>query len=145
MAKGYRYMGHTADVEFLAYGSTLEISFKNALMALFETIAYTKKVSKSESKTQSFALKVKAKSEEELLWYVLQDAISMMGAESLFAYKVMKLKIRKIGKRYALTAKVLAKSRTDRDSKLEIKGVSMYDLKIEKKKGRFTSRVVVDV
>jgi len=145
MAKGYRYMGHTADVEFLAYGSTLEISFKNAFMALFETIAYTKKVSKSESKTRSFALKVKAKSEEELLWYALQDAISIMGAESLFGYKVQKLNITRTAKGYSLAAKVLAKSRTDKDSKLDIKGVSMYDLKIEKKKGRFTSRVVVDV
>ena len=145
MAKGYRYMGHTADVEFLAYGSTLEISFKNALMALFETIAYTKKVSESPSKTHTFALKVKAKSEEELLCYTLQDAISIMDSDSIFAYKVTKLKIRKTEKGYALTASVLTKSRTDRDSKLEIKGVSMYDLKIEKKKGRFTSRVVVDV
>ncbi len=145
MAKGYRYMGHTADVEFLAYGSTLEISFKNALMALFETIAYTKKVSEEKTKTQRFALKVKARSEEELLCYALQDAISIMDSESLFAYKVTKLKTVKTAKGYALAANVLAKSRTDKDSKLEIKGVSMYDLKIEKKNGKVTSRVVVDV
>ena len=145
MAKGYRYIGHTADVEFLAYGSTLEVSFKNALMALFETISYTKEVSKSKSKPRAFALKVMAKSKEELLWYALQDTISILDSESLFAYRVVKLKIKKPGKRYALTAKILAKSRTDEDSKLEIKGVSMYDLKIERKNGRFVSRAVVDV
>jgi SHS2 domain-containing protein len=141
---GYRYISHTADVEFLAYGKTLEESFHNGLLALFETIAYTKKVSASKDPALTFAMKVKADTIEKLLWYTLQDAISILDSKSLFAYKVSGLKIRK-AKGYTLTAKVHAKRRRDEDSKLEIKGVSMYELKVEHKKSGFVSRAVVDV
>lgn len=145
MDKGYRYISHTADVEFLAYGGTLENSFKNALLALFDTISYAGKVSKGSSKTRVFTLREKAKSAEELLWYTLQDALSILDSESLFAYRVSGLRIRKVKTHYTLIAKVYAKNRKDEDSKLDVKGVSMYDLKIERKNGRFVARVAADV
>jgi SHS2 domain-containing protein len=144
MRRGYKYISHTADVEFLAYGSTLEESFQNAMLALFETIAYTKKVSASKDAARTFTMKVKADTIEKLLWYTLQDAISILGSRSLFAYRVSGLKINN-AKGYALTAKVYAKKRRDEDSKLEIKGVSMYELKVEQKKSGFVLRAVVDV
>lgn len=145
MRRGYRYISHTADVEFLAYGSTLEESFRSALLALFDTIAYTKKVSRSRDGARTFALRVKADTVDKLLWYTLQDAISILGSKGLFAYRVSGLEIRKSDAHYALVAKVYAKKRKDEDSKLEVKGVSMYDLKVEQKKGGFVTRAVVDV
>jgi SHS2 domain-containing protein len=143
--KGYRYLSHTADVEFVAHGSTLEASFKNALLALFDTVSYTRKISKEKSKVRTFILREKVKSLDKLLWYTLQDALSIMDLKGVFAYKVSGLKIRKSREHYTLVAKVHAKGRRDEDSKLDAKGVSMYDLKVGREKGRFFARAVVDV
>jgi SHS2 domain-containing protein len=145
MDKGYRYISHTADVEFLAYGSTLNGSFRNALLALFDTVSYTRKVSKGSSAVRTLLLKDKAKTVEELLWYTLQDALSTLDMKGLFAYRVSGLKIRKEKAHYTLAAKLYAKRRRDEDSKLDAKGVSRYDLSMERRNGRFVARVVVDV
>jgi SHS2 domain-containing protein len=145
MVKGYRYVNHTADVEFVASGATLECAFKNALLALFDTLSYTKKVSKSDVKTQKFTLKVKAETVDKLLWYALQDAISLLGMKCLFAYKTTGLHIIHKNSDYFLVTQIHAKARRDEDSKLDVKGVSLYDLKVEKKGRKFFARAVVDV
>ena len=61
MAKGYEFVDHTADVEFVAYGKTLEELFKNALLAQFDTIADIRKLAKSKQNAQTFLVSEKAK------------------------------------------------------------------------------------
>ena len=143
--KGYRYLSHTADVEFLAHGSTLEMAFKNALLALFDTVSYTERISEDKSKSRTFLLHERVKTLDKLLWYALQDALSIMDMKDMFAYRVSGLKIRESKGHYTLVAKVHAKKRRIEDSKLDAKGVSMYDLKVGREKGRFFARAVVDV
>ena len=145
MAKGYRYISHTADVEFVASGGTIEETFRNALLALFDTVSYAGKVSRYRSKARTFALREKAKDTVELLWYTLQDALSLLDANGVFAYAVSGLKITKSKTGYSLAAKLHAKDRKDEYSKLDAKGVSGYDLSVKKNKGRFIARVVIDV
>jgi SHS2 domain-containing protein len=49
-SRKFKYVNHTADVEFVAMGKNLEECFANAFLALFDTICYTKKVAASKQK-----------------------------------------------------------------------------------------------
>ena len=40
----YKFLEHTADAKFQAYGATLEEAFKNAALAMFSIIVDTRKV-----------------------------------------------------------------------------------------------------
>src|SRR5271155_1460380 len=94
LGKGYKYLEHTADVEFVAYGKDMEECFKNAIMALFDTVSYVRAVKLSKPKKVTFLIKDKARTPEDLLWYTLQDAVSITDSKSLFGYDVAKLKIK---------------------------------------------------
>lgn len=140
----YKFVGHTADVEYVAYGKTIEECFRNSLIALFDTIAYLKQVRSSKSPIKLFAIKDKARSLEDLLWYALQDSVSLTDSKGLFAYGMKRLKITE-SNGYKIDAIILAKAREDRLSKLDVKGVSKYNLKVRRAKEGFEATVVLDV
>jgi len=144
-SRKYRYMEHTADVEYIAYGRTMDECFTNALMALFDTISYKRKISLSRSKTLEFSIKDKARTIEDLLWYTLQDAVTIMDSKGVFGYNVAELKVKEGKGSYSISAKIKGKTKEDRTSKLDVKGVSKYNLKIKKSKGLIKASVVLDV
>lgn len=143
--KKYEFLNHTADVEYLAYGKTLKECFENAFAALFETISYTKKVSSSRQKTVRFRVKDKAKKLDDLLWYSLQDTLSIADSRELFAYRVSALKITKEKEFYKISAVVLGKPRVESHSKLDAKGIARYNLKVETRGKETIANVVIDV
>ncbi len=145
MKMKYKFVDHTADVEFIAFGSSLEETFKNAFLALFDTASYLKKVSKEKSKAKKFIIREKARDPEQLLWYVLQDAVSIMDSKSLFAYRVSGIKILESKKGYSFNGELLAKSQKVEHSKLDVKGISRYGMKISKRRIGFSAEVVIDV
>jgi protein archease len=143
--KGYKFVGHTADVEFVAYGKDMEACFKSALMAMFETMAYIKKVASSNAKSTSFTVKDRAGTIEDLLWYALQDTLSIADSRSIFAYKVSGISIKKGRNNYSISVRVHGKKREESASKLDVKGVSRYDLRVKGTKNRIKATVVLDV
>lgn len=144
MARKFKYVEHTADVEFIAFGKSTNELFSNALYALFDVIAYTKALEKSEGKIIEIRIKEKARSLEDLLWYVLQDALSEVESMSAFAYAVDEIKIKELKGTFSCSALISAKEKVDKYSKLAVKGISKYDMAI--KKGEILeARVVVDV
>ena len=145
MKGNYKFVDHTADVEFIARGSSMEEAFRNAFLALFDTASYTEKVAKERSKAKRFVIREEASGPEELLWYVLQDAVSIMDSRSLFPYKVNSLRIAERKGIYTFRAEMEAKSRKAEHAKLDIKGISRYGLKVSKAGKGFRASVVMDV
>lgn len=145
MRAGYRFIDHTADVEFIASGESVEAMFKNAFLALFDTISYTKKVSGQDSKAQTFLVKESATELDRMLWYVLQDTVSIAASKELFPYRVDHIRLIKRAKKFGFTAEITAKKQTAKYAKLDVKGISLYDLKISKKGKLFCASVVMDV
>jgi SHS2 domain-containing protein len=145
MRSGFKFTDHTADVEFIAQGSSIEDTFKNAFMALFDTLSYTKKVAVQKSKTEKFMIREKAQDLERLLWYVLQDAVSIMDSKALYGYKINRIKISGKGNLYHFSGEISAKGQNRKNAKLDVKGVSLYNLKISKKGSNFAANVVMDV
>ncbi len=145
MRRGYRFVGHTADVEFEAYGSGVEELFRNALLAMFDTAADVHKLARQRSAPVGFPLKEKSKDLSDLLWMTLQDALSAASAKGLFGYKVPQLKVAESKGLYSLSAEILGRKETPQLSKLDVKGVSKYDLNVTKSKKGMKSTVVLDV
>jgi SHS2 domain-containing protein len=143
--EGYRFVEHTADVEYIASGMDAESCFSNALMAMFDTISYTKKVSSSRSKSVTIAVKDKAKNIEDLLWYALQDTLSISESKALFAYAIKNIKIVEGKSGYSIKLQIYAKQKEDRMSKLDVKGVSRYNLGVKVTKKGMKATVVLDV
>ncbi len=145
MREKYKYIEHTADVEFVAYGADNEELFRNALLAMFDTGADIKKLARQTSHLMKFSLKEDSKDLNDLLWFTLQDALSIASAKGIFAYGVSELNIKETKKGYALDAIMLGKKETTASAKLDVKGVSKYDLHINKIGRRFEASVVLDV
>lgn len=143
--KKYEFLDHTADVEYVAYGATLNAVFKNALLALFDTMADIKKLSKAKTKTKTFLINERARELQDLLWFVLQDAVSVADAEGLYSFGVKKLSIGTELGEYVITATINAKGKNPEFSKLDVKGVSKFDLAVTRKKNRYIAEAVLDV
>jgi len=141
----FRYINHTADVEFRAYGRTLNTALSNAFNALFDTIAYTAKISKSKDKKNVIKLREHAETIEGLVWNSLQDALSIGDANGLFFYSIIHTKVKKLKKGYALNAILYGKKVKPYYSKLDAKGVSRYNLSVKKSSAGFVIDVVIDV
>lgn len=144
MTKGYRYEEHMADVKFLAFGSSVEEAFRNSALALFDTTAEIEKLKSDKEKPVKFPVKVSASDYDDLLWKMLQYCLSFSDAHGLFCYKISKPSI-KNGKIMTLSATVYCKEKTKRRSKLEVKGISKYELEAKGTKSGFRTVVVVDV
>lgn len=145
MKGDYKFVDHTADVEFIAHGNSIEETFRNAFLALFDTASYVNKVSRGKSKVKRFEIKEEAAELEQLLWYVLQDVVSIMDSRSLFPYKISSLRIGEQKGVYKFRAEMEAKSQKAEHAKLDIKGISRYGLKISRAGKGFKASVVMDV
>jgi SHS2 domain-containing protein len=141
----YEYVKHTADIEFFAYGKTLGELFRNASMAMFNTIADTRAIASLPSKTKIFRVAVSSHAPEDLLWKFLQRTFSIADSNYAFSYKVKAVSV-KVGKeRCSAKATVCSKSSSSGVSMLDVKGVSKYDLHLTGAKGAFKASVVLDV
>ncbi len=142
---GYRYLPHTADVEFVAFGHNIEVAFGNAMMALFNTMADIRALEKSNSRARVVKVRVKAHSPEDLAWKALQRCLSESDARGIFFYNAEGIKITREGGSLFLSAVLHGRYKAVDFSKLEVKGVSKYDLNVTRKGVDFLIRAVVDV
>jgi SHS2 domain-containing protein len=145
MREKYRYLEHTADVEFLAYGASLDELFGNALLAMFDTSADIRKLARQRSRRMRFRLKEASNDTAGLLWRTLQGALSVASAKGIFAYSVAGLKVRETKKGYALEATILGRKGAAEFAKLDVKGVSRYELDVSRVGRHFEARAVLDV
>ncbi|MCL5412126.1 MAG: archease [Candidatus Marsarchaeota archaeon] len=143
---GYRYFRHTADVEFRAYGDTLEEAFSNAALALFNTIADIRRVKRQGTGDIRATVLASSNSVEDLLWRTLQNALSIGDADGLFFYAVDSLEIKTMADgSYRLRARLVGKTAAADTGRLDVKGVSKYDMHISKFQGGLAASAVLDV
>jgi SHS2 domain-containing protein len=102
-------------------------------------------VARERSKAKRFEIKEEAAELEQLLWYVLQDTVSIMDSRSLFPYRIANLEIKEKKNVYRFRAEIWARGQKAENAKLDIKGISRYGLKISKKGKGFEASVVMDV
>ncbi|MFH0831377.1 MAG: archease [archaeon] len=141
MAKGYRYLEHTADGKFIATGRTLEEAFSNSAMAMLNLMCETSKIIRKTSKK----IKVKAKNPESLLYNFLEEVIFLLDSKNFLACRIEKMKISGNEGKYVLEAEILGDNSKKYETFGEVKAVTYNSMLIKKEKGKFSAQVVVDL
>lgn len=87
MNKKFKFLEHTADIKFQAYGKSLEEAFSNSALAMFNAM-YSGKVSRKIKKKIS----VKGKDNESLLYNFLEELLFLLDTKNFFLSSI-KVKI----------------------------------------------------
>ena len=139
----FEYLDHTADVKFRAYGGSLEKTFSNAALAMFNVMVDTSGVKGKTGK------KISAEGDDlqALLYDFLEKFLILLDSENYFLSSVKSVKIAgKGGDGYSLEAETLG----DDAAKYEtigpqVKAVTYNDMIVKSGKGECMVQVVVDI
>ncbi|MFH1182267.1 MAG: archease [Candidatus Woesearchaeota archaeon] len=135
----YRFLEHTADAKFQAYGETLEEAFTNAASAMFSIMTDTSKVAKKTKK----AIAVDGDDLKSLLVKFLSEFLFLLDAENFLLNSVGDVKITKTSGNYKLKAVAYGDDAANYETKGDIKAVTYSDIKVEEKPPMV--QVVVDI
>src|SRR3989338_1527285 len=138
--KKYKFIDHTADVMFEAYGENLNKVFENAALATFEVQCNLKKVERKVKKK----IKLKNEDMEKLLFDFLEELIYLKDAKYLLFNK-FKVKIDK--EKGTLTAEIKGEKINPKkhELKTDVKAITLHKFKLKKVKEGYKVRVILDI
>ncbi len=140
--KPYKYLHHTADAKFQAYGKTLEEAFSNATLATSGVMVDVKKVKPITSKKIS----LEAKKLRQLFYDYIQELVILTDTDGFLASKVKSLKISGSDKKgYKLKAELLGDHYTNYETHSPIKSMTYSDILVEKRRLKYVVQAVVDI
>ena len=131
----YKFLEHTADIKFQAFGKTIEEAFENSAYAMFNAMFDGKVKNAREVK-----IKVKGKDYESLLYNFLEEMLFLLDTKNFFLSRI-KVKI----KDYSLEAELYGDSVKKYRTNLDVKAVTYNQMFVKKEKGKFITQVVLDV
>lgn len=138
----YKFLKHTADAKFQAFGKTLEEAFSNAAIAMFDIIIKTEKIEKNVIKK----ITIEAKDKEALLYKWLEELLYLLDTKFFVLNSVKNMKIKKENEKYVLKAEVtgdIFKEKYERHG--AVKAVTYEEMFIKEKKGKVVVQVVLDI
>ncbi len=139
----YKYLPHTADVKFRAYGKTLEESFRNAAFALFNIMVDTTAVK------GKIRLNIKASGNDlpALLQSFLEQFIILLDTDNFFLSAINKIEIRKSrSSSYSLTAEAAGDEAKNYETiGPQVKACTYNSMFVKQERGKWTVQVVVDI
>ena len=133
----YKFLKHTADAKFQAYGKTIEESFANAALAMFSVMTDIKRIKPKIKKE----LHIKGIDQKQLLYNFLEEFLFLMDAEFLLLSKIEKIEI----KDNELNAVAFFDKADKYETHGDVKAVTYQQMEIKKEKDKFIVQVVVDV
>jgi len=137
----YKFLEHTADVKFKAFGKDLEEAFGNAALAFTDTVVEQQLVNSIEKKT----IDIESESKESLLYDFLENILNLMETDHFVLAKIDSMKITK-NKLFKLNAEISGDFGLEKyDFKREVKAITYNDMVIDEKPGNVTVQVVLDV
>lgn len=135
----FRFLEHTADIKFQAFGKTLKEVFENSALALKEILVGDKKVRENIKKNIS----AKGKDYESLLYNFLEEFLVLFDSERFLLSEIKNIGISQ--KDLKLKAKVIGDDAENYQISEHIKAITYNEMFVKKEKGRWLSQVVVDV
>ncbi|MBW6452090.1 MAG: archease [DPANN group archaeon] len=137
----FKFIPHTADVRFEAYGSTYSETFSNAVLAMFNIMTDTEKIKSVVDKYIS----VSSESLESLLYDFLEEFLVLFDSEGFVPHSVS-AKIENSGDNYTLKAKVSGDTDLSKyEIKPDVKAVTYNEMSIKKIDGVWVAHVICDV
>jgi SHS2 domain-containing protein len=141
MVMKFKFLKHTADVKFQAFGNTLEKAFENSVLALKETIARKIKVKPAIKKK----IKVEGKDKEALLYNFLEEFLFLLDAENFLLSEIEKIKIEEKAGKYELEADIVGDSASNYKFTNDVKAITYNEMFVKQEKNKYACQVVVDV
>jgi SHS2 domain-containing protein len=136
--KPYRYLEHTADIKFQAYGGSLEEVFTNSALAL------TNLLHKGEVKSrQDYHIHAEGGDLESVLYSFLEDFIFLLDSKNFLLSRIKNITIN--ADRNCLQADVTGDDAANYELELGIKAVTYHDMVVKEEQGRWMTQVVLDI
>ena len=135
--KKFRYLPHTADIQFQAFGNTLEEVFANSALAMFNAMSTSKVKEKLKRK-----ISVSGKDNEALLYNFLEELLFLFDSEHFFLSKVGKMRI----ENGMLRAEVIGDKAGKYSIRIDVKAITYNNMVVKKlKQDLYVAQVVLDV
>lgn len=134
----YKFLEHTADIKFQAFGKSIEKAFVNSAKAIVKTI-YSKKIKRRISKPIS----IKAKDFENLLYKFLEEIIVLIDTDNFLCSRIKNLKIDQ--KKFTLTAVLIGDNSESYKIQTHVKAVTMSEMFVKREGKKWISQVVLDI
>lgn len=141
----FKFLEHTADIKFQAFGNSLEECFANAGYALVNIICKQKIKPKIKKR-----FKVKGRDRERLLYEFLERILYLLDVGDFLVGEIKEIKImskKNKNNRYdqVLEAEVYGDDVKDYETEGDVKAITYHDMFIKQEGEKFVSQVVVDV
>ena len=136
----YRFLEHTADVLFEAYGSTFEAALENAAEAMFSVMSHIDKLKEE----RSFKVEEHADSLENLAVFTLSSILSESEIQKILPKRFIVESLAGEDGQFILKGEVFGGKWEGRKVKREVKAVTHHLLKVEKN-GKVSIRVLLDI
>lgn len=134
----YRYLEHTADVKFQAYGTTLEEAFSNSAYAL------THLMHKGTVREQhEFHIHAEGRDLESILYSFLEDFLFLLDSKDFLLARIKNMEID--SGRTCLEADITGDDAAQYELELGIKAVTYHDMFVRQEQGRWITQVVLDI
>jgi len=133
----YKFLKHTADIKFQAFGENIEKVFENSALALKESICGKIKIKSSLSKK----IKISGKDYESLLYKFLEEIIYFLEANNFIISEVKNLKIKDM----KLNAEILGDKLKSYKFTNSVKAVTYNEMFIKEEGKKWIAQVVLDV
>jgi len=136
----FRYLEHTADLKFEAFGKTLSEALENAALAMFSAIVELNEIEIKSEKKIGF----RYENVEDLVHDWLNELLFLFSVDG-WLFKEFKVRVNEGEKTFAGVARGEVYNQKKHRLELEIKAITYHDLVVEKikHKGEILWRVQV--
>jgi SHS2 domain-containing protein len=138
----YKFLPHTADAKFQAYGKTMEEAFSNAALAMFSVMTNTEKISPLSEEE----INVEGKDMKAVLYAFLEELLFLLDTKKFLLNSIKDIVFIKEGELTKLHAKVTGDIDLQQyDIHGEVKAVTYNEMEITEEDGKVMVQVVVDL
>ena len=134
----HKFLEHTADIKFQAFGNSLEEVFSNSATALSKTIS-----NQRINSTKVRKIKIKGSDLQNLLYTFLEEFLFLFDSEGFILSEVLNIKIDS-GK-LLLDAEISGDSAGNYKINSDVKAITYNEMFIRKEKNKWVAQVVLDV
>lgn len=149
MKKIFNELEHTADIAIEVYGENLPELFQNALTAFYSILFGLDDLSSLPKGEKEHQMEFKEKNLEALLHAFLSELNYLFTVKYTILHPVQNLMIRQTeDEEITLQLKAKAVSpvpRALKEQAMEIKAVTLHQLKVWQKAGQFTAHIIFDI
>jgi len=142
-AEKFEFLEHTADVYIRAHGRTMEETYENAALAMFETMTDTDKI----SQTQQQTLEVEAEDQYGLLYNWLEALLVKFEVEGMLYSKFQISDWKETNETFKFKAAVWGEKFDPQKhpQKVAVKAVTYHRMMIIREKDRVVLEFILDI